>query len=57
MTFYTLSQDLIVIEIPGKWHFEGNLCGYLSVESATDPGLLGLPGPYYLFQPDSYEIM
>ena len=40
-----------MIEIPGKWHFKGNFYGYLTVESARDPGLLGLPDPYYLFQP------
>ena len=52
MPFQTLSQDLIVIEIPGKWHFKGNFYGYLTVESAKDLGLLGLPRSYYLFQPD-----
>ena len=42
MPFYTLSKDLIVIEIPGKWHFKGNFYGYLTVESAEDPQP---PGP------------
>ena len=43
MPFYTLSKDLIVIEIPGKWHFKGNFYGYLTVESAEDPQPPGPP--------------
>ena len=43
MPFYTLSQDLIVIEIPCKWHFKGNFYGYLTIESPEDPGPPGPP--------------